>query len=99
MKMTNICKLPWAAIPGSLDVVINLRQVLVCPHGAETSEIDALIDLGFVISNVTVLDITPLYMTFYVRLWRYQTAEEKQLYPTGSITARSAMAASHPKRL
>ena len=74
-----------------------MQQVLVSQDGADTSEIDALIEAGFVISNVTVLDITPLYMTFYVRLWRYQTAEEKQLYPTGTITARSAMPASHPK--
>ena len=91
MTMTNICKRPWAAIPDSLDVVINLQQVLVCPHGADTNEIDALIKVGFVISNVTVLDVTPLYLTFYVRLWRYETTEEKKLYPTGSITARSAM--------
>ena len=97
--MTNVCKRPWAAIPDSLDVVINLQQVLVCPNGADTSEIDALIEAGFVISNVTVLDVTPLYLTFYVRLWRYETAEEKKLYPAGSITSRSAMPASHPKRL
>ena len=79
--MTDVCKRPWAAIPDSLDVVINLQQVLVCPNGADTSEIDALIEAGFVISNVTVLDVTPLYLTFYVRLWRYETAEEKKLYP------------------
>ena len=93
----DVSKRPWAAMPDDLDIVINLQQVLVSQDGADTSEIDALIEAGFVISNVTVLDITPLYMTFYVRLWRYQTAEEKQLYPTGTITARSAMPASHPK--
>ena len=97
--ITDVSKRPWAAMPDDLDIVINLQQVLVSQGGADTSDIDALIEAGFVISNVTVLDITPLYMTFYVRLWRYQTAEEKQLYPTGTITARSAMAASHPKRL
>ena len=94
--ITDVSKRPWAAMPDDLDIVINLQQVLVSQDGADTSEIDALIEAGFVISNVTVLDITPLYMTFYVRLWRYQTAEEKQLYPTGTITARSAMPASHP---
>ena len=99
LTLSDVSNRPWAVMPDDLDIVINLQQVLVSQDGADTSEIDALIEAGFVISNVTVLDITPLYMTFYVRLWRYQTAEEKQLYPTGTITARSAMAASHPKRL
>ena len=75
--ITDVSKRPWAAMPDDLDIVINLQQVLVSQDGADTSEIDALIEAGFVISNVTVLDITPLYMTFYVRLWRYHTAEEK----------------------
>ena len=99
LTMSDVSKRPWAAMPDDLDIVINLQKVLVSQDGADTSEIDAHIEAGFVVSNVTVLDVTPLYMTFYVRLWRYQTAEEKQLYPTGSITARSAMPASHPKRL
>ena len=95
----DVSKRPWAVMPDDLDIVINLQQVLVSQDGADTSEIDARIEAGFVISNVTVLDITPLYMTFYVRLWRHQTAEEQQLHPTGSITARSAMPESHPRRL
>ena len=95
----DVSKRPWAVMPDDLDIVINLQQVLVSQDGADTSEIDGLIEAGSVICNVTVLDITLLYMTFYVRLWRYQTAEEKQLCPTGSITARSAMPASHPQRL
>ena len=95
----DVSKRPWAVMPDDLDIVINLQQVLASQGGADTSDIDALIEAGFVISNVTVLDIAPLYMTFYVRLWRYQTVEEKQLCPTGSITARSAMPASHLKRL
>ena len=97
LTMSDVSKRPWAAMPDDLDIVINLQKVLVSQDGADTSEIDAHIEAGFVVSNVTVLDVTPLYMTFYVRLWRYQTAEEKQLYPTGTITARSAMPASHPK--
>ena len=96
--ITDVSKRPWAAMPDDLDIVINLQKVLVSQDGADTSEIDAHIEAGYVVSNVTVLDVTPLYMTFYVRLWRYETAEEKQLYPTGTITARSAMPASHPKR-
>ena len=53
--MTELRRRPWAAIPDSLNVVINLQQVLIWPHGADTSEIDAFIEAGFVISNVTVL--------------------------------------------
>ena len=96
--ITDVSKRPWSAIPDDLDIVINLQKVLVSQDGADTSEIDAHIEAGYVVSNVTVLDVTPLYMTFYVRLWRYETAEEKQLHPSGTITARSAMSASHPKR-
>ena len=55
-----------AAIPDTLDIVISLQQVLMSPHGADTSEIDALIESGFVVSHVTVLDIAPLYLTFYI---------------------------------
>ena len=99
LTMTELRRRPWAAIPDSLDIVISLQQVFMSPHGADTSEIDDLIEAGLVVSNVTVQDIAPLYLTFYVRLWRYQTAEEKQLYPTGTITARSAMPASHSKWL
>ena len=58
--ITDVSKRPWAAIPDGLDIVINLQQVLVSQDGADTSEIDALIEAGLVISNVTVLDITPL---------------------------------------
>ena len=96
--MTDVRQRPWAAMPDSLDIVISLQQVVMSPHGTDTTDIAALIEAGFVIGNVTVLDITPLYLTFYVRLWRYETAEEKKLYPSGSITARSAMPASHPRR-
>ena len=56
----DVSKRPWAVMPDDLDIVINLQQVLVSQDGADTSEIDALIEAGFVISNVTVLDITPL---------------------------------------
>ena len=58
--ITDVSKRPWAVMPDDLDIVINLQQVLVSQDGADTSEIDALIEAGFVISNVTVLDITPL---------------------------------------
>jgi len=70
--MTDVRQRPWAAMPDSLDIVISLQQVVMSPHGTDTTDIEALIEAGFVIGNVTVLDITPLYLTFYVRLWRYE---------------------------
>ncbi len=69
------------------------------PHGADASEIDSVIEAGFVVRNVTVLHIAPLYLTCYVRLWRDQTVEEKKRYPSSSITSRSAMPAAHPRQL
>ncbi len=53
----------------------------------------ALIEHGFAIYNVMVMDMTPLYMSFLVRLWRYRTEKEKKVNPTGSITARSIVPA------
>jgi hypothetical protein len=37
------------------------------------------------------MKMTPLRVTFKVRLWRYKTEEEKKVNPAGSITARSIM--------
>ena len=49
------------------------------------------INYSFAIRNVPVMKMTPLRVTFKVRLWRYKTEEEKKVNPAGSITARSIM--------
>jgi hypothetical protein len=41
------------------------------------------------IFNVTVTEITPEYLIYMVSLWRERTKEEKELNPSGSITAHA----------
>ncbi len=76
---------PWSPIPNSLDIVVKLLTVTMTSGGVEGEFTDAMMERGFAIANVTVMEITPSSLKFFVRLWRHATQEEKLLTRTGSL--------------
>ena len=79
---------PWAPNPNSLDIVVKLHTVRMTAEGIDCGTTDALIKHGFAIANITVMEIEPSSLTFFVRLWRHTTDQEKQLNRTGSLALK-----------
>ena len=85
----NLHSQRWRPMPTSLDIVVKLQTGRITSGGTDSGAADRLIEDGFAIANVTVMKITPSCLTFYIRLWRHATEEEKQLHRTGSIADES----------
>lgn len=85
----NLHSQRWRPMPTSLDIVVKLQNGRITPGGTDSGATDRLIEDGFAIANVTVMKITPSSLTFFIRLWRHATEEEKQLHRTGSVADES----------